>query len=420
MVNILSLNIIYTCSSLLVISNFNTAVGRPEDCYQSNTVYNNGHYVAERNLPELAECQQWCQKSNICTHFSYYHSSQTCFLRTGNKAETKAGVTSGPKLCVSPTVDVVTPKCTGNVCLQGGRYDSEGDLIVSGRPVCDDSWGLREGYVACRELGYPGVSQVTVASEYGTTASNYSMDDVHCIGNETSISKCFHKQADNCGAGEAAGVVCTSLKLDIPDKCRKGKELCIIGGPQGGTGNLYYGGHPVCHNGWDILDALVACRSMGYLGAKNATIESRYGPAASFFTMSNVKCLGHEKSLGECWHDAGRIEGCEQGSVAGIVCLPQAEELKPETFDHSALIIVGQVFGMLLLLVCCLGLIPLVLYAKSYHLRRKGADSEDRTDLLRFRNPLHGLQVSDPQEAITPIYTVPIHGLVAGDVVDEN
>ena len=24
------------------------------------------------------------------------------------------------------------------------RYDSEGDLIVSGRPVCDDSWGLRE------------------------------------------------------------------------------------------------------------------------------------------------------------------------------------------------------------------------------------------------------------------------------------
>ena len=22
---------------------------------------------------------------------------------------------------------------------------------------------------------------------------------------------------------------------------------------QEGTGNLYYGGHPVCHNGWDIL-----------------------------------------------------------------------------------------------------------------------------------------------------------------------
>ena len=50
----------------------------------------------------------------------------------------------------------------------------------------------------------------------------------------------------------------------------------------------------------------------------------------------------------------------------------------------------------------------------------QGADPEDRTDLLRFRNPLHELQVSDPQEAVTPIYSVPVHGLAAGDLADEN
>ena len=42
------------------------ASGRPEDCHQSNTVYNNGHYVAERKLPKLAACQQWCQVRNTC------------------------------------------------------------------------------------------------------------------------------------------------------------------------------------------------------------------------------------------------------------------------------------------------------------------------------------------------------------------
>ena len=35
--------------------------------------------------------------------------------------------------------------------------------------------------MACRELGYPGVSQVTVASEYGTTASNYRLEAIMCL-----------------------------------------------------------------------------------------------------------------------------------------------------------------------------------------------------------------------------------------------
>ena len=38
--------------------------------------------------------------------------------------------------------------------------------------------------MACRELGYPGVSQVTVASEYGTTASNYRLEAVMSLVTE--------------------------------------------------------------------------------------------------------------------------------------------------------------------------------------------------------------------------------------------
>ena len=38
------------------------------------------------------------------------------------------------------------------------------------------------------------------------------MDDVKCSGSETDIRDCRHVTSDDCGAGEAAGVICSDFQ----------------------------------------------------------------------------------------------------------------------------------------------------------------------------------------------------------------
>ena len=61
-----------------------------------------------------------------------------------------------------------------------------------------------------RMLGYrDGTS--TIKSRFGNAPSgNFGMDDVKCTGSETDIRDCSHVTHDDCGAGEAAGAICSN------------------------------------------------------------------------------------------------------------------------------------------------------------------------------------------------------------------
>ena len=56
---------------------------------------------------------------------------------------------------------------------------------------------------------YPG-GEPTKQSTFGEVPSKFSMDDVKCTGNEKSLLDCRYKTKDNCGAGEGAGVRCST------------------------------------------------------------------------------------------------------------------------------------------------------------------------------------------------------------------
>ena len=77
--------------------------------------------------------------------------------------------------------------------MDGGRFPHEGNIMVNGRPVCDDGFTLDNADVACRELGFIGALNFTMESYYGRTSSDFAMDDVKCDGTEARLLDCPHK-----------------------------------------------------------------------------------------------------------------------------------------------------------------------------------------------------------------------------------
>ena len=45
----------------------------------------------------------------------------------------------------------------------------------------------------------------------------------------------------------------------------------LIGGTKGSEGNVFIDGKPVCDDDWDLNDAKVACRQLGFSNAVRAT-----------------------------------------------------------------------------------------------------------------------------------------------------
>ena len=71
---------------------------------------------------------------------------------------------------------------------------------------------------------------------------------------------------------------------------------------------------------WDINEANVVCRQLGFPGALFADTGSYYGGDPIGFWLNDVVCSGTEANLGQCRH-AGWGEGsCSFNQEAGVLC----------------------------------------------------------------------------------------------------
>lgn len=103
------------------------------------------------------------------------------------------------------------------VRLRSGTTSNQGrvELFLNGTwgTICDDYWGIEEANVICRMLGYSEGAWSTHCCgwyEGFTAPEQIWLDDVHCVGDETSIAKCRHGGwgTHNCRHSEDVGVVC--------------------------------------------------------------------------------------------------------------------------------------------------------------------------------------------------------------------
>ena len=99
--------------------------------------------------------------------------------------------------------------------LANGNRKSEGRVEIfysdTWGTVCDDYWDLRDAIVVCRQLGYSSALTAKGKASFGTGRGKVWLDNVECLGNESSIDMCPSNEwgDNNCGHHEDASVVCT-------------------------------------------------------------------------------------------------------------------------------------------------------------------------------------------------------------------
>ena len=77
----------------------------------------------------------------------------------------------------------------------------------------------------------------------------------------------------------------------------------------------------VCGDGWDINDARVVCRELGYPGAVASYGGAHFGQGNGTIWLGDVQCTGREDSLSSCSHNGwGSPLRCTHEQDAGVVC----------------------------------------------------------------------------------------------------
>ena len=92
-----------------------------------------------------------------------------------------------------------------------------------------------------------------------------------------------------------------------------------------GRVEVYHNGEwgTVCDDGWDLNDAQVVCRQLGY-DLTNNTISTRssthYGEGSGQIWLNNVNCVGNESNIANCSHNGWGIDDCSHSKDAGVKC----------------------------------------------------------------------------------------------------
>ena len=90
-----------------------------------------------------------------------------------------------------------------------------------------------------------------------------------------------------------------------------------------GRVEVYYNGSwgTVCDDSWDINDAKVVCRMLGYPVAGAAIGSAAFGEGQGSIVLDDVVCQGGEDSLAECSHPGFFEHNCRHAEDAGVRCL---------------------------------------------------------------------------------------------------
>ena len=118
-----------------------------------------------------------------------------------------------------------------------------------------------------------------------------------------------------------------------------------------GRVEIFYKGEwgTVCHTNWDLRDAVVVCRQLGYTTAVRRSIDAEFGEGTGRIWLSNVHCSGTESTLSSCNANAWGYTNCYHNQDAGVVCASKFDHISSvlQNFIFSDVSAVSRLFNML-------------------------------------------------------------------------
>ncbi|XP_065884217.1 scavenger receptor cysteine-rich type 1 protein M130-like isoform X2 [Dysidea avara] len=186
--------------------------------------------------------------------------------------------------------------------------------------ICDTHFNLIDASIACKQLGYSDAISVIPNSYYGVSLQRVHMSDFQCNGHEKYLLDCpyvvsrdtfcsslFDQVAVHCGTNSTMRY--GALRLEDGNSSAGRLEILIDG--IWGT---------VCDFRFDMRDAHVACRELGYSGVLQVAEKSSYGMGTGPIHIYNLQCEGFEDDLIDCDHDPAQFAVCNHKDDVGIVC----------------------------------------------------------------------------------------------------
>ncbi|KAI8496794.1 scavenger receptor [Branchiostoma belcheri] len=210
---------------------------------------------------------------------------------------------------------VVCRTNSSRIRLVGRSAPNEGRVEV--RPADSSRWGtvchngfdFEDAEVVCRMLGYPNVYRVRPGAYFGRGTGPIYIEGLQCDGTESNLFNCSHKgwRVHDCGHGDVVGVVCGSSRKEGRVEVRPADSMTW------GT---------VCYNQFDIKDADVVCKMLGYPSAQLVRNDEYFGPGRGPIYMDNLRCNGDENSLFNCSYPGWMINdlNCSHDQAAGVEC----------------------------------------------------------------------------------------------------
>eukprot|EP00057_Strongylocentrotus_purpuratus_P020273 XP_011674747.1 PREDICTED: deleted in malignant brain tumors 1 protein-like [Strongylocentrotus purpuratus] len=212
------------------------------------------------------------------------------------------------------------------VRLVGGSNDADGRVEVlydgSWGTICDTWWDLRDARVVCRMLGFDGALDALGSDWFGQGSGRILLTYVNCGGTEDNLADCAHQEIRDynyCAYRGNAGVICYSGAHPNSEGVR------LVGGSNNSEGRveISYNGTwgTVCDDSWDLKDAKVVCRMLGFRDASAAPGSAKFGEGSDEIHLSVVGCDGTEDNLADCAHLGFGVHNCQHGEDAGVTCL---------------------------------------------------------------------------------------------------